>query len=585
MKNFLRLAYPVLLTVMACWLVFSYQGRPKHGVDDAQILFSYSSNLAAGHGLVYANNPEHVEGTTSLLWTLICAIPFRLGLDERGVLAIAVLILCLTQILALDIVRRSAAARQIPTWPFALLYLFLVFSCPAYFTWMSITLMDTCLWGFLIVLMVYVALEPPRSRLGVAIASIPFFLAPLSRPEAVLVAPAVIVLAWLHDGAGHEDRRRLVLSLTAAVFVSVVAVTVFRLGYFGYPLPNTYYAKVSPSLFYNLQQGKDYFYRYASTSGPIIGVSVLFVLGLAAWSAGALAAALSSCLRTRRWPYARITDWKLVALAAAILLFVPVLTGGDHFQMFRFYQPVYPIVALTPVLFLIAWSPARASAQLASLLRPDRHLVPFCFLSVLLAYWACDLSQAPSWSSIRDRNNRSPIWYEFSIAETGIRTGKKLSGLFAGARALPTIGVITAGGIARTYPGRIVDLMGLNTSAIAHDRGDRKGVKDHAAFEKDAFFKLGRIDVLLAFPPVPPDTTSYDSRVLKGLLDDPRFVEKWRYGLLYPSGSENDSVVAFYSAGFVDSLETTARYRFRETMRWSHRWVPVDSSGGAEIHN
>ncbi|HTW92108.1 MAG TPA: hypothetical protein VMH22_10415, partial [bacterium] len=113
MKNFLRFAYPILLTVAACWLVFTFHGRPKLGIDDAQITFSYSSNLAAGHGLVYANNPEHVEGATSLLWTLICAIPFRLGLDESGVLAISVLLLCLTQILALGIIRRSSATRQL----------------------------------------------------------------------------------------------------------------------------------------------------------------------------------------------------------------------------------------------------------------------------------------------------------------------------------------------------------------------------------------------------------------------------------------------------------------------------------------
>ncbi|MCX6844929.1 MAG: hypothetical protein NTX53_21925 [candidate division WOR-3 bacterium] len=567
---------------MACWLVFSFHGRPKRGIDDAQILFSYSSNLAAGHGLVYANNPEHVEGATSFLWTLICAIPFRLGLDESGVLAIAVLILCLTQILILDIIRRSAAARQLPSWPFELAYLFLVFSCPAYFTWMSITLMDTCLWGFLLVLMIYVALQPPRSPLGMVVASIPFFFAPLSRPEAVLVAPSIIVLAWVHDEASQEDRRRLVLSLTTAVFVSVAAVTIFRLSYFGYPLPNTYYAKVSPSLVYNLQEGRDYLYRYASTSGPIIAISVLFVLGLAAWCAGALAVRLSSYLRTRRWPFARIANWKLSALAAAILLFIPVLTGGDHFSMFRFYQPAYPLMILALVLSLMAWSPAGASAPLASLLRLKRHLVPSCFLSLLLAYGAYHFLQAPSWSSIRDTR---PIRGEFFIAENGIRTGKRLSGLFAGAATLPTIGVYAAGGVARTYPGRIVDLMGLNTPAIAHYPGDHKGIKNHAAFEKDAFFKLGRIDLLLASPPVPPETANFGSRAFKGLMYDPRFVREWRYGLLYLSGDQDDGLEAFYYARYVDSLVATARYQFRETMKWSNKWVAVDSAGGAEIHN
>jgi arabinofuranosyltransferase len=198
-KAILRVACPVALTVVACWLTFNTYGGPTRGVDDAQILFSYSSNLAAGRGLTYANNPERVEGATSLLWTLICAIPFGLGFDESGVLAISVLLLCLTQVLILGLIRRSAAARDAPSWPFELAYLLFVFSCPAYVTWMSVTLMDTCLWGFLIALMVYVALSPPpRSARGAVIASVPFLLAPLSRPEAAGVWLSVRQLRSLY---------------------------------------------------------------------------------------------------------------------------------------------------------------------------------------------------------------------------------------------------------------------------------------------------------------------------------------------------------------------------------------------------
>jgi len=147
MRALLRFGYPVVLTLAACWLISGVEGHPKRGVDDAQIFFSYSSNLAAGRGLVYANNPERVEGVTSLLWTFICAIPFRLGFDESGVLAISVLLLCLTQLLIIEITRKAAAARQVRSWPFELAYLLAVFSSPAYLTWTTVTLMDTCLWG------------------------------------------------------------------------------------------------------------------------------------------------------------------------------------------------------------------------------------------------------------------------------------------------------------------------------------------------------------------------------------------------------------------------------------------------------
>jgi arabinofuranosyltransferase len=575
MKTLFRLAYPVVLTVLACWLVSDIHGHPTRGIDDAQILFSYSSNLAHGRGLVYANNPQHVEGATSLLWTLICSIPFGLGLDEPGVLAISVLLLCLTQVLALLIIRKSSAARQAPSWPFELAYLLAVFSSPAYFAWMSITLMDTCLWGFLVVLMTYVALSPPRSGLGIAVASIPFFLAPLSRPEAALVAPAIIGLAWLHN----RSSRRLVLSSTVAFLVSVVAVTVFRLSYFGYPFPNTFYAKVSPSLAYNLTKGGEYLLGFALTSGPIVVASTFFLL----WCAGDLIGRLLRYLRTRApgAPRDGIASWRLTALSAMVLLVVPVLTGGDRFPAYRFYQPAYPVMVLAVVLFLVARLPTGILGRLATARLPKPGLA-FAVLLAGLAYWAYSDASKPSWMDA-ENNNRELVRNDLSITEDGMQQGRLLRALFSGSSGYPTVAVIGAGGIARTYPGRIVDLMGLNTPEISHYRGDRKGERNHAGFEKEPFFRLPGVDVLIAVPPVPPITRNFATIVLKGLLDDPRFVSKWRYGTLHLSGDEAGGFKAFYTSRLIDSLEATGRYQFRAAMKWSGKWV-VDSTNSIDSH-
>jgi arabinofuranosyltransferase len=570
MRALLRLAYPVVLTLAACWLIFSVQGHPKRGVDDAQIFFSYSSNLAAGRGLVYANNPEHVEGVTSLLWTLVCAIPFGLGFNESGVLAISVILLCLTQMLVIALIRRSAAARKLRSWPFELAYLLAVFSSPIYLTWMTVTLMDTCLWGFLVVLMTFVVLSPPRSMTGKALARIPFFLAPLSRPEALLIAPAIIGLAWLGDGDHRDDRRRLVLGAGLAFLGAAVGVTAFRLIYFGYPLPNTYYAKVSPSLTHNLTDGSDYLLGFVLTSGPVILATALFLL----WCAGDLVIRLLHRVETPGASSSRVgvSTWRLAALCAMVLLVVPVLSGGDHFAGYRFYQPAYPVMVLAVVLFLIARLPKPMVSRLAS----QRPLRPGLVSVVLLlggVYWAYSGALKPSWLDVQV-SERKPLQDQLIAAEDGINKGSRLRALFAELSDYPAVGVIAAGGFARTYPGRIVDLMGLNTLSIAHDRGARRGFYGHTAFEKDAFFSLPRIDLLDAAPPTPPGTKNFASVALKGLLNDPRFFSKWRYGRLYRSGNEEGGFKAFYSAGMVDSLEETERYRFREVMTWSgKKWV------------
>src|SRR5215510_8913617 len=53
-------------------------------LDDAYITFRYARHLAEGFGLgAWNHTGEHVEGYSSLLWTLLLAGTARLGIDVR----------------------------------------------------------------------------------------------------------------------------------------------------------------------------------------------------------------------------------------------------------------------------------------------------------------------------------------------------------------------------------------------------------------------------------------------------------------------------------------------------------------------
>ena len=53
-------------------------------LDDAFITFRYARHLAEGYGLgAWNRTGEHVEGYSSLLWTLLLAGAARLGVDVR----------------------------------------------------------------------------------------------------------------------------------------------------------------------------------------------------------------------------------------------------------------------------------------------------------------------------------------------------------------------------------------------------------------------------------------------------------------------------------------------------------------------
>ena len=53
-------------------------------LDDAYITFRYARHLAEGYGLgAWNHTGEHVEGYSSLLWTLLLAGAARLGVDVQ----------------------------------------------------------------------------------------------------------------------------------------------------------------------------------------------------------------------------------------------------------------------------------------------------------------------------------------------------------------------------------------------------------------------------------------------------------------------------------------------------------------------
>jgi len=571
----------ILISCLLAVTLATYRlhGSPQRGVDDANIFFTYSENVASGNGITYGHNADRVEGVTSMLWMLICATIFSFGLHESAVLVVSVLIVLLTQCSILNAIHRCTADRQ-KAWPYQCIYGVLVLSSPAYISWMTITLMDTCLWGLIVASMTYVVLFPPVSSRAQIVAAIPFVLAPIARPEGMLVAPVLTGLLWLRSqGSGLRSQTRFCLVTGGVVGLSLAALTAFRLMYFGYPFPNTYYAKVSPSLAYDLHEGKEYFYKFILSSTIIGGLVVAAFVACASWIGRAVDSARFLRSVSALW-LSNMRASGATALSAALLLVVPILTGGDHFSMFRFYQPVYPILCLAFVLLISECCVFDPGGFREAVSAGRGNAARLAAVGIVLAYWLSSYAFEDSWSSMRWR---SPIAHEFRIAEEGIARGKSLKLLFSERGQYPAIGVITAGGIARTYPGRIIDLMGLNNSYIAHFKGDRKGMKNHAAFEKEAFFHVAP-DVLLASPPVPPQTNNLYSVWLKGLLDDSRFAAEWRYGKLSSKQDSGRSEVAFFKKSFLDSVSAGSGLEFRDTMIWSNRWVEVGKTTDGEDH-
>src|SRR4249920_3127690 len=191
-------------------------------LDDAFITFRYARHLAEGYGLgAWNRTGEHVEGYSSLLWTLLLAGAARLGVDIR--LASKVLGAAAALVVIAALVRRRDDR------PAFLAGLFLAVYVP--FVLYAASGMEAVAFTSLVTLALVgpAAWQPIVAPLLVAM-----------RPEGVLVAGIdVLALAW------RRERWRWVAATAIAGGLTLMAIAVHRWVTYDALAPNTYYAKVA----------------------------------------------------------------------------------------------------------------------------------------------------------------------------------------------------------------------------------------------------------------------------------------------------------------------------------------------------
>lgn len=314
---------PALLAILGlqlawgAWYVaqtsFELEGL-RHFVlfDDATISMAYARNAAAGHGLVWSPEEEPVEGFTNPLWTgVMAAMHWALPLPPR-LMALPVQILSLVLLLVHTALVYHVARRFLtPEHPRAALA---AAGCSAFYvplTYWSLLGMETALqavWVTAAVGTAWAIVRDDRDRwlaLGGLLA-----LGYLTRMD--MLVPAAAILGWIFvvKGPGRLSLRRAVLA-AGLLGAAVLGYQAFRLLYFGDPLPNTYYLKLTgiPWAVRGLQglaTFGDFVRAHALALVPILG-------GTVAW------------LRRRR-------ELQLPALLFAAGAAYSVYVGGDAWE-------------------------------------------------------------------------------------------------------------------------------------------------------------------------------------------------------------------------------------------------------------
>lgn len=500
------------------------------GIDDANIFFTYARNIANGHGAVYNVGGERVEGFSSPLFTLLCTgilfftdhVEIAVLLLNTALLVVVLIVvqeflhttLCVdgAQVAVVEQTEDRITARQYAflNWSTSVLLWAWILGSPQYVIWTTITLMDVGLWAAVFVVgtleVVKATQYQPQRMLQDWRVMVCVVLMLCTRSEGMYFCLVwILMLGWVRRrrfAPTGGNVRACMVSVAGPLLVYCLinaAVIGGRYLYFGYPFPNTYYAKVSPELFYNLKLGLGYALLFVITQPWVIPV-VLIVLW---WSVRLVRGQGYDETGARYLSSPAMTTASLAAICLLALV-CPVLTGGDHFDYARFFQPMWPVLGLVGV---VTYRGLSLRQRFASALAPWRIV----FLVVLLGGTIL-FAQQPTWLNLlQTRGHDTQMRHDFTLAIRGRALGDLLNGFMqrielnadavSASPALSnqvlrdrdrpmSLGTLTTGGVGYAYAGRKLDMLGLNNVSMAHSAGDRRGNKNHAAFNKDVFFEL-----------------------------------------------------------------------------------------------
>ena len=224
-----KLPCTVFLITLICSAIFVFNATKLNSwfIDDAVISFSYARSLAGGFGLVAQPGAAPVEGFSNPIWVILLSIVKVFGFDILASTKIIATIFSIGTILLASSISYKITRN---CW-LTLLGVSAIALQPSIIIWF-VSGLENSLYAFLILLLLWITLQNQNNRMAIC-AGITAALIGLTRPEG-----AAFLLIYLISH--HRFWKPFLISF----FLLFGAYLGFRLVYFGYPLPNTYYIKV-----------------------------------------------------------------------------------------------------------------------------------------------------------------------------------------------------------------------------------------------------------------------------------------------------------------------------------------------------
>lgn len=447
----------VLILVLIISLFISNAYSVSFIQDDAFTSLRYAKNLIEGNGLVF-NIDDRVEGYTNFTWVLL-NVPILLFAQNAEmsiqVLSIFFSILTLIAVYILNkrVLERVLQASETQIILLSSLPLIMFSVSPAFIYW-GISGMETSLFLFLIVIMILLIINRKNNGAGNIFVILSIIIS-LTRPEGLLVAAILFFYTFIYliiekrDGIKHRLLFFLRSRLLREILFYIMIVGIYYLAktlYYGYPLPNTFYAKTSFNAEY-LNRGIEYFINFAE---HYLGYGIILMLPVYLFRFKNMRLLLSLL-------YSFIFTW-IISI---------ILIGGDVLPINRFFLPVLPLIYLLFVLALIKL------AELIVVINKIHYWYKIVLIVLMLIPVLFYIQNSEKMKMHEVRSYETGLVKKMKIYAQWINDQPRIDDI------KPVIAMSTIGAFSFYSDSEIIDLVGLTDKYTAHHPLEEEGIDNH----------------------------------------------------------------------------------------------------------
>jgi arabinofuranosyltransferase len=303
--------------------------------EDAFISFRFAKNLVNGYGLVWNVGETPVEGYTNFIWVLLCALGLKLGFNISvfaqmiGLIA-SLLTLIYVFMFANKLFKCKPLFSLIPC-------MFLAVSGP-FATWAE-SGMETNLFGLLVLIgcyyFTYSFVYGSKKELYYSFLAI--LVATLTRPEGFMIFCIFLGLSLF---LSRTRVKSYLGDFSLPILIYIIPFSIYfiwRVHYFGYLLPNTYYAKTGGSLYQYLRGWTYTLYFVIFFVLPFLPLIVLYF-----WMKKNDRSGNFYISQYFRELFFNNVGFYLCSTIILVYTLYIIFVGGDYMAMYRFFVPILP---------------------------------------------------------------------------------------------------------------------------------------------------------------------------------------------------------------------------------------------------